>query len=83
MTDDTTVHMQGFTIDENGDQTHCDDPDLIQGWTTYVRIETPDDPQQPFDIIRSEDHPDEPTATARAEALALEIHGDAEDYEVD
>ena len=30
---------------------YTDNPELIDGWNVYLRVETPDDPQQPFDCI--------------------------------
>lgn len=61
-----TVCMNAWSWTPEGDQEYCDtmhgNPD---GWSVYVRTETPNDAQQPFDV------PDEYDAdfTTRDEAL--------------
>lgn len=54
-TPERRVICHGTMILDNGDHTHADgasNPDL---WSVYLRTETPEDPQQPFDITEEKD----------------------------
>lgn len=81
--DPQTVHLTAYAQLENGDHEYTSDQTQAVGWVTYVRTPTPNDPQQPFDIIREEEHPTAVQAVARAEWLAMEIHGDKTAYNHD
>jgi hypothetical protein len=43
------------------------------GWTVYVRTETPNDVEQPFDTSHEADYPNQDKARAAAVALALKL----------
>ena len=51
-----SVHLHGFCNLPDGGQEHYDDPALVDGWAIYVRVETPGDSQQPFDLHELPDH---------------------------
>ena len=73
----------GWEPRSNCGQENSDDPALIDGWAIYVRAETPDDPQQPFDLHELPDHPTYTSAESAARALALQLLGDAEAWNLD
>ena len=50
-----SVHLHGFTSTDDGGTEYTDDASLIEGYCVYIRTETPDDAQQPFDISNEED----------------------------
>ena len=56
-----SVHLHGFCNLPDGGQEYSDNPAQIDGWAIYIRVETPDDPQQPFDL---HELPDDPTMKA-------------------
>jgi len=68
-----SVHVHGFTTLPDGSEEYTDDPDLIDGWCTMVRIETPDDVQQPFDILLSMKAPTKERAIIQARWLADDL----------
>lgn len=74
------VHIHGFTTLPDGGQEYSDDPAHIDGWSSMVRIETPDDPQQPFDIVLEMDHDTKDRAEARARMLAHALFGDIDQW---
>ncbi len=78
-----SVHLHGFCNLPDGGQEYCDDPAQIAGWAIYVRFETADDPQQPFDLHELPDHPTYESAKDAARALALQLLGDAEAWNHD
>ena len=78
-----SVHLHGFCNLPDGGQEYSDDPAQIDGWAIYIRIETPDDPQQPFDLHELTDHPTYECAKGAARALALQLLGDAEAWNHD
>ena len=67
----------------DGAQEYSDDPAQIDGWAIYVRVETPDDPQQPFDLHELPDHSTYESAKGVVRALALQLLGDAEAWNHD
>lgn len=73
-----SVHLHGFCNLPDGGQEYCDDPAEIDGWAVYVRVETPDDPQQPFDLHELPDHQTYASAEGAARAMALQLLGDAQ-----
>lgn len=78
-----SVHLHGFCNLPDGGQEYSDDPARIDGWAIYVRVETPDDRQQPFDLHEVSDHPNYASAKCAARALALQFLGDAEAWNHD
>ncbi|MEQ9243845.1 hypothetical protein [Roseovarius indicus] len=78
-----SVHLHGFRNLPDGGQEYCDDPALIDGWAIYVRVETPDDPQQPFDLHELPDKQTYSSAEGAARAIALQLLGDAEAWNHD
>jgi hypothetical protein len=78
-----SVHLHGFCNLPDGGQEYSDDPAQIDGWAIYVRVETPDDPQQPFDLYDLPDHPTYESAKGAAHATALQLLGDAEAWHHD
>ena len=75
-----TVHLHAFAALPDGSQETVFDEDDADGFCTFIRTATPDDPQQPFNITREEDHETLDDAIGRAEALALMIRRDPNDY---
>ena len=78
-----SVHLHGFCNLLDGGQEFCDDPARIDGWAIYVRVETPDDPQQPFHRHELPDHQIYASAESAACAIALQLLGDAEAWDHD
>lgn len=78
-----SLHLHGFCNLPDGGQEYCDNPAQIAGWTIYVRVETPDDSQQPFDLYELPDHRNFESAKGAARAIALELLGDAEAWHHD
>jgi hypothetical protein len=78
-----SVHLHGFCNLPDGGQEYCDDLAEIDGWAIYIRVETPDDPQQPFDLQELPDHPTFESAKGAAHATALQLLGDAEAWHHD
>ncbi|MEP0961340.1 MAG: hypothetical protein ABJQ70_17195 [Roseobacter sp.] len=78
-----SVHLHGFCNLPDGGQEYCDDLALIDGWAIYFRVETPDDPQQPFDLHELPDHQTYACAEGAARAIALQLLGDAEAWNHD
>ncbi len=76
------VYVHGFTTLPCGAQEYSDNPDHIDGWCSMVRVETPDDPQQPFDIILEVDHATRENAEARAGLLAHAFLDDQEEWDL-
>lgn len=68
-----SVCMNAWAWTEAGDQEYADAAMGARhdGWSTYLRIETPDDPQQPFDIPDASDR--DFTTRDEAEAFAQEL----------
>lgn len=76
-----SVHLHGWRNLPCGSQEYCDEnPD---GWSTYVRHETPDDPRQPFNISNEQDHATLQDARERAGGLAQCLFNDPEDWNHD
>ncbi len=78
-----TVHAHAWSRLPSGDIEYTDDADDADGFSTYVRVETSSDPQQPFDIVNEEDHDTLKLAQSRASALAAAVCGDRDDWEFD
>lgn len=78
---EVSVYVHAFTFTPGGDTEYTDAPDKADGWSSYVRLETPDDPDQPFDVTLEADHPDRTSAEQRATALARAFLGDGSAYE--
>jgi hypothetical protein len=78
-----SVHLHGFCNLPDGGQEYCDDLAEIDGWAIYVRVETPVDPHQPFDLHELPDHPIFESAKGAAHATALQLLGDAEAWHHD
>lgn len=78
-----SIHLHGFTTLADGSQEHSDDWMQIDGWCVYIRTETPNDPQQPFDINNEADFADFPTAKAHAQGLARCLFCDPDDWNHD
>lgn len=74
------VMMCGMKKDGAGGETHAE-PEDAEFWTSYVRVETPDDDVQPFDIVMDHDHRTKAQAEARAIDLARVLLGDKEKWE--
>ena len=73
-----SVHLHGFGNLPDGGQEYCDDPARIDGWAIYVWVETPDDPQQPFDLYELPDQQTYASAEGAVRVIALQLLGDAE-----
>lgn len=78
-----SVHLHGFINLPDGGQECCDIEEDIDGWAVYIREETPQDPQQPFDIHEVSDRPTYEAAEKVARGIAEQLLGDAEDWELD
>ncbi len=72
------LHKASQAETADGGQGYCVDLVLI-----YVRVETPDDPQQPFDLHELPDHQTYASAEGAARAIALQLLGDAEAWNHD
>lgn len=81
--DRVTVHLHGWLTLPDGSQEYSDDWLKIDGWSSYLRVETPDDPQQPFDIVWDVNHTSQPDAEARARELAGVFLGDPDEFHHD
>lgn len=76
-----SVHLHGWRLLDDGGQEYTDEkPD---GYSTYCRIETPDDPQQPFDIRNEQDHAQLQSAVGVAQQMALYLFNDRDDWNHD
>lgn len=84
-----TVCLNAFENCPNGDQSYIDmdNPESgetgnIAGYSVYLRIETPSDPQQPFDIPvdTDKDFSDYETAREYGEKLALDYKTEFREY---
>ena len=64
-------------------QGYSDDLALIDGLAIYVRVETPDDPHQQFDLHELPDHQTYASAEGAARAIATQLLGDAEAWNHD
>ena len=78
---DFSVVVSPFVTTEDGDQTHAEDGDEQDGWCVYVRVETPYDPEQPFDITYDENFEDYDDAVLTARRLACIHLGNTEAWE--
>lgn len=81
--DRVSVHLHGFQTLPDGSQEYSDNPAQIDGWCTYIRIKTPNDPQQPFDTSHEADHATFEEARERARAQAYGLLGDALEFNHD
>lgn len=77
--DVAALHICPFRTLECGAQeyTEADDAD---GWCVFLRIETPNDPQQPFDIMEAGDFETLEAAEASARGWATLFFGDPENW---
>ena len=66
-----TVHLSGYKTTEGGDEEYCDDPDQCDGYTVYLRTETPEDNSQPFDVTHDANFTTYEAAADYAGRLAL------------
>jgi hypothetical protein len=73
-----SIHLHGVTTLPCGAMEYSDDAARIDTWAVYVRVETPEDPVQPFDIHELPDHATFKAAERAARAAALSLLGDAE-----
>lgn len=78
-----SVHLHAWRQMPDGSQEYTDDAVLANGWATYIRIETPDDPQQPFDTTHEADHTTMRDALARARGQAFGLLGDVNAFNHD
>ena len=79
-----SVHLHGFRNLRDGGQECCDDLAEIDGWAVYVRVETQNDPQQPFDLYELPDHHQTyASAEGTARAIVLQLLGEAEAWNYD
>ena len=76
-----TVRLSAFIYDEDATQTYWPDIDTADGYSVYVYVETPEDPQQPFDTHDVRDCPTYGLAVAWAKATALTLLDDEEEWE--
>ena len=73
MTMQQSIHIHGTVTLPDGSQEHCypnDADGMPFCWSVYRRIETPNDPQQPFDIVDEADFMTLEAAITRADTLA-------------
>lgn len=86
---DCTVCMNAFERLPNGDETYIDmdrpsegETGQIAGYNVYLRIETPNDQQQPFDIPAASDLDfiDYNQAIAHGEAMATKYQTELRIY---
>jgi hypothetical protein len=75
-----TIQVHPWELLPCGAQSYCHAPNTPDGWCVYTRIETPNDPQQPFDIIDEEDFATLPEALAAAYARSKRIGYEVEEY---
>lgn len=78
-----SVHLHGFQNLPCGSQEYCDDQSKISGWAVYLRAETPNDPQQSFDIHELPDRPTQAEAQSAASQAALTLLNDTEAWDHD
>ena len=70
----TTICLHAWTQVGEAYQEYADPSrgDPVDGWCVYRRIETPEDAEQPFEIVEDEDFTSEDAARARAAELAAQ-----------
>lgn len=78
-----SVHLHAFITLPDGGQEYTDDEKKADGFSTYVRRETPEDPQQPFDISNEQDHAHIQTAINRARQMAGTLFCDPDNWHHD
>jgi hypothetical protein len=76
-----TVHMHAFKALPDGSTEYTDNHKQADGWSTYIRVDTPDDPEQSFDINNEADHETYDAARICAEGLAQNLHCDRDAWE--
>ena len=71
---DVSIQVHAWHFVNNGDcQEHCCESEHTpDGWSVYTRVETPDDPSQPFNIFSEEDFDTKAEAFAEAERRSKE-----------
>ncbi len=81
MTRNLTICLHAWRHAEYGDQEYSDasSGEHVDGWTVYVREETPQDPQQPFDIPEEADFATYEEAAAHARDLSARLGLNADD----
>lgn len=76
-----SVHLHAFVNLPDGAQEYTDDGKAADGFCTYVRRETPGDPQQPFDISNEQDHATRADAERCAQEMAHCLFADRDQWE--
>lgn len=66
------VHAWAFDTDGGQDYADADLGEPHDGWAVYLRVETPDDPQQPFDCRNDQDFTTKEEALTYAGTLAAQ-----------
>lgn len=79
LSEETTVQMHAWLKLECGSHEYADADmgDEYTGWSTYLRVPTPHDPQQPFTVREEQDHLTREAAMIAAKELSAK-HGGAE-----
>jgi hypothetical protein len=73
----TTICMHAWYIDENGDQTHCDEGMKWDGWTVYTRTDAAEQgADEPFDLSEEMDFDTREAALVQAQARAAMLRCD-------
>lgn len=74
-----TVCMNAYTTDEDGNVTYTDVPELIEGYSVYLRVEKAFNSPEPFDVLGDEDFNTKSLALAYARKLSREHKLNPED----
>ena len=77
---EAAIHIHAFIDLPCGSQEYTNDADKATGWCSMVRVETPEDENDPFDIILDVDHKTIDQAKERAERLAALFFDDPDDW---
>lgn len=78
-----TVMIHQITL-QDGNSSHADDPSDANGWEVWLHVETPNDPQQPFDEVEGYTATFETTERVGADfyatCLAMRFDADISEY---
>lgn len=75
-----TAHLFGFVVLPNGDRQHAGTENEADGFCTHIKMERPGDKGEPFDVLAEKGHETLDDAIGRAEALALMLHSNANQW---
>lgn len=81
MSNEKSILIHAVMTDENGDSGYAE-IDQAESFAVYVRTETPEDPQQPFDISDDSDHATLQDAIDQAKRLSVDLFNNPDQWEI-